>query len=37
VLWGWNPGDGRTKPPLSHAEFARQFRVWVEKGAAAPQ
>jgi hypothetical protein len=36
VLWGWNPGDGRTKPPLAHAEFARQFKLWVAKGAAIP-
>ncbi|HEV3022410.1 MAG TPA: hypothetical protein VGX76_08080, partial [Pirellulales bacterium] len=32
VLWGWEPGDGRTKPPLSHDDFAKKFREWVEKG-----
>jgi hypothetical protein len=37
VLWGWEPGEGRTKPPLSHAEFAKRFREWVEKGAASPE
>jgi mono/diheme cytochrome c family protein len=37
VLWGWEPGAGRTKPPLSHDEFARKFRAWVEKGAASPE
>jgi hypothetical protein len=37
VLWGWSPGDGRTVPPLEHAEFARRFREWVEKGAAIPE
>ena len=37
VLWGWDPGDGRTKPPLSHDEFAKKFREWVEKGAASPE
>jgi mono/diheme cytochrome c family protein len=37
VLWGWEPGDGRTKPPLSHDEFAKKFREWVEKGAASPE
>jgi hypothetical protein len=37
VLWGWEPGDGRTKPPLSHDEFARKFRQWVERGAASPE
>lgn len=36
VLWGWHPGDGRTLPPLSHAEFAKQFKTWVAKGAAVP-
>jgi hypothetical protein len=36
VLWGWAPGDGRTKPLLSHADFARKFREWVEKGAVSP-
>ena len=36
VLGGWNPGDGRTKPPLSHAEFAKQFKEWVDKGAHLP-
>ena len=37
VLWGWDPGNGRTKPPLSHAEFVRVFREWVEKGATSPE
>ena len=37
VLWGWEPGDGRTKPSLSHDEFAKKFREWVEKGAASPE
>lgn len=36
VMWGWNPGDGRTLPPLKHAEFAKQFKTWVAKGAAVP-
>ena len=37
VLGGWDPGDGRTQPPLSHAEFAAKFREWIEKGAAIPK
>lgn len=37
VLGGWNPGDGRTKPPLTHAEFVAKMREWVEKGAAIPE
>jgi mono/diheme cytochrome c family protein len=36
VLWGWDPGDGRTKPP-SHAEFVDHLRTWVNKGAACPE
>lgn len=36
VLWGWNPGNGRTKPPLTHADFARKFGEWIDKGAAVP-
>ncbi len=36
VLWGWNPGAGRTKPPLSHEEFVRELTAWAEKGAACP-
>jgi hypothetical protein len=36
VMWGWNPGDGRTKPPMAHAEFAKQFKEWISKGAVVP-
>jgi hypothetical protein len=37
VVAGWDPGDGRTKPPLTHDEFVRKMRDWVEKGAAVPE
>jgi hypothetical protein len=36
VLGGWNPGEGRTLPPVSHAEFARLFKTWIDKGAYLP-
>ncbi|MEK7949376.1 hypothetical protein [Luteolibacter soli] len=36
VLWGWNPGDGRTLPPLTHEEFTKQFRLWLDHGAEVP-
>jgi hypothetical protein len=36
VLWGWSPGEGRTLPPLSHADFARKFQDWFSYGAACP-
>jgi cytochrome c5 len=37
VGWGWNPGDGRTLPPLSRPEFVAAMREWVKEGAACPQ
>lgn len=36
VLWGWSPGDGRSTPPLSHAEFLQKMQEWVRSGAACP-
>src|SRR5215470_11845287 len=37
VLWGWNPGGGRSTPPLSHEDFVQKSREWVEKGCACPK
>ena len=37
VGWGWNPGDGRTLPPLSRPETAAQMKIWIAGGAACPQ
>ena len=37
VGWGWNPGDGRTLPPLSRPEFVAAIKAWVDNGAACPQ
>jgi len=36
VLWGWAPGDGRTLPPLSHEEFTKQMKIWIDNGAEVP-
>lgn len=36
VGWGWNPGEGRTKPPLEREEFARLIREWIDNGAEIP-
>jgi hypothetical protein len=36
VLAGWNPGEGRKTPPISHAEFTGQFKLWIENGAYLP-
>jgi cytochrome c5 len=37
VGWGWNPGDGRTLPPLGRPEFVAAMKAWVDNGAACPQ
>lgn len=37
VLWGWNPGEGRSLPPLSHAEFKKAWISWINNGAYAPK
>lgn len=37
VLWGWSPGDGRSTPPLSHAEFVSKMQEWAQNGAACPE
>lgn len=36
VMWGWDPGEGRTIPPMAHDEFARRFQEWARYGAACP-
>jgi len=37
VGWGWNPGDGRTLPPLNRADTVAQLRIWIDGGAACPE
>jgi hypothetical protein len=29
VLVGWNPGEGRTLPPMSHEEFKKAWVSWI--------
>ena len=36
VKWAWNPGEGRTPPPVSHADFVAAFRAWVDAGGPCP-
>ncbi len=36
VLWGWNPGAGRTTPPLSHEKFVEVLEAWVSAGMPCP-
>lgn len=37
VLAGWNPGEGRTLPPMPYEEFATAWNTWLKKGAYAPK
>jgi hypothetical protein len=36
VAWGWDPGEGRTLPPLNRADTAAAMRTWIDNGAACP-
>ncbi|MBE7175815.1 MAG: hypothetical protein INR69_05390 [Mucilaginibacter polytrichastri] len=37
VKAGWDPGEGRTKPPLAYEEFKKAWYAWIQNGAYAPQ
>ena|SRR5215469_2742560 len=37
VNWGWDPGPGRSLPPVSHEEFVGQVTEWVQTGAVCPE
>jgi len=37
VIAGWNMGEGRTLPPMSHEEFVKVWTTWIKKGAYAPK
>ena len=37
VAWGWNPGEGRSLPPLSRPETVAQMKIWIAGGAACPE
>lgn len=36
VLWAWNPGGQREKPPVAHKELVAASEVWVLGGGACP-
>lgn len=36
VLWGWNPGEGRTPIPMPQAEFMAKMKEWAYRGGACP-
>jgi mono/diheme cytochrome c family protein len=37
VKAGWDPGEGRSLPPMSHAAFKRAWLTWLSTGAYAPK
>ena len=37
VHWAWTPGNGRTTPPLSLADFLKKLNEWIDAGAACPE
>jgi len=37
VMWGWNPGNGRTLPPMSFEEFSAKIEEWVSNGGDCPK
>lgn len=36
VLWGWNPGEGRTPIPSSEERFLENVEQWADNGAVCP-
>jgi hypothetical protein len=36
VKWAWEPGPGRSVPPMPHVAFVEAFRTWVQAGAPCP-
>jgi hypothetical protein len=36
VMWGWNPGEGRTPIPMPHDEFVAKVKRWQAAGAPCP-
>jgi len=37
VMVGWDPGEGRSLPPMTHAEFKKEWTTWINNGAYAPK
>lgn len=36
VLWGWDPGNGRTPVPVSHADLMKAVRTWIDNDCGCP-
>jgi cytochrome c5 len=37
VVWAWEPGNGRSVPPMSFEEFSAKVEEWVKAGGACPE
>ena len=37
VLWGWDPGEGRTPVMVPYAKFVKAFETWVDSKGACPE
>lgn len=37
VTWAWDPGNGRSVPPLTLAQFEAKIDEWLKNGAACPE
>ena len=37
VLWAWNPGKGRTPPPVPLDQFRKAVEDWANNGAFVPK
>ncbi|MEK7877301.1 MAG: hypothetical protein AAB325_14055, partial [Pseudomonadota bacterium] len=37
VTWAWEPGNGRTLPPMSFEAFSAKVQEWVDNGGACPE
>jgi cytochrome c5 len=37
VMWGWEPGNGRSVPPMTFAQFEAKIDEWLKNGAKCPE
>ncbi len=37
VIWAWDPGAGRTTPPISHSQFVSALEAWAAAGGPCPR
>jgi hypothetical protein len=37
VQWAWQPGKGRSLPPVNQADFHAAVKIWAENGAQIPK